>query len=215
MTTYRRPSFIVLLALSAVLALGACSAPPSPTPPPMEQGVTADGYPYQGSLQAPIMIVEFSDYQCPACVAHFQETLPQLREQYIRSGKVAYVFRQLPNPAHANAFAAAEASLCAADQGQFWVVHDRLFETHAQWGAADAPAAFFGQMAQELGLDRARFDACLSEHQAAARVDDDVLAAYSRGARGTPFFLIQGLPLTGGYPFAEFQALIEAGLPKQ
>jgi len=138
--------------------------------------------------------------------------LPQIHEKYIETGKVRYFYRQLPLPFHSNAFPAAEASLCAADQEQFWPMHHRIFEEQAQWaGLADA-SLYFKEMAGELGMDQARFDACLDGHENASRVDDDALVAMERGARGTPFFLIQSLPLSGAYPFSDFEELIEAAL---
>lgn len=165
-----------------------------------------------GSPDAPVLVEEFSDFQCPYCALYVRETFPQIRETYIEAGKVRYVFRQLPLPMHRHAQPAAEASLCAVEQGKFWAMHDRLFAEQNQWaGQADA-TFYFKQLAGKLGLDRAQFDACLDGHATAPRVAQDVQDAIHKGARGTPFFLINGTPLSGAHPFANFEKVIEAAL---
>ncbi|MGQ9586076.1 MAG: DsbA family protein [Anaerolineae bacterium] len=196
---------IALLVLLFLLA--GCARSQSPT-----EGVTAEGYPYKGSLDAPVLIEEFSDFQCPYCAMYVRETFPQIDKKYIETGKVRYIFRQLPLSFHRNALPAAEASLCAADQGKFWPMHDRLFGEQAQWSNRPDAALYFKQMAGQLGLDRARFDACLDSHQNASRVDADIQAAVDKGARGTPYFLVGGHPLSGAHPFANFEKVIEAAL---
>ncbi|MGC8837904.1 MAG: DsbA family protein [Anaerolineae bacterium] len=143
---------------------------------------------------------------------YVRETFPQIREKYIETGKVRYVFRQLPLRMHRHALAAAEASLCAAEQGKFWPMHDRLFEEQGQWaGQADA-TFYFKQLAGKLGLNRAQFDACLDGHATVQRISQDVQDAARKGAQGTPFFLINGTPLSGAHPFANFERVIEAAL---
>lgn len=122
------------------------------------------------------------------------------------------MFRQLPLSIHRNALPAAEASLCAAEQGKFWPMHDLLFEKQGQWaGQADA-VSYFKQLAGELGLDRARFDTCLDGHATIQRISQDVQDAINKGVRGTPFFLVNGTPLSGAHPFANFEKVIEAAL---
>lgn len=178
----------------------------------VRQGVTPQGYPYMGRSDAPLVMVEFTDFQSPKCAEYTRETFPQIRERYIETGKVLYIFRNLPLPINNNAFPAAEASLCAADQGRYWAMRDRLFETQAQWAQETDAVAFFKGLAGELGLDQDRFDACMDGHQHADRVDDDALEALEKGAKGVPFFLLEGLPLSGAYPFSDFEELIETAL---
>ena len=139
--------------------------------------------------------------------------MPQIHEKYIETGKVRYLYRQLPLPFHANAVPAAEASLCAADQEQFWPMHDRIFEEQAQWAEMPDALLYFKEMAGELGMDQARFDACLDGHETVPRITADVNAAVEGGARGTPFFLINGRPMSGAHPFANFEKAIEESLP--
>jgi len=139
--------------------------------------------------------------------------LPQIHEKYIETGKVRYLYRQLPLSFHSNAVPAAEASLCAADQGQFWPMHHRIFEEQDQWAGLPDASPYFKEMAGELGMDQARFDACLDSHETVPRIASDVDDAAEAGARGTPFFLINGQPLSGAHPFANFEKVIEESLP--
>ena len=113
---------------------------------------------------------------------------------------------------HQHALPAAEASLCAADQGKFWPMHDRIFETQAEWNGLPSAVEYFKEAGGELGLDRGEFDACLDGHQNASRVDEDIQAAVEKGIRGTPAFLIEGQSLSGAQPFSAFEELIEAVL---
>ena len=135
-----------------------------------------------------------------------------MREKYIDTGKVRYIYRQLPLRMHQHALPAAEASLCAADQGKFWPMHDRIFETQAEWSGLPNAVEYFKEGAGDLGLDRGEFDACLDGHQSASRVERDIQTAVKKGIRGTPAFLIQGQSLSGAQPFSAFENLIEAVL---
>ncbi|MGH0032229.1 MAG: DsbA family protein [Myxococcota bacterium] len=158
--------------------------------------------PALGPADAPITVIEFSDFQCPFC----RRALPTLRELRKRHPQdVRVVYRHLPlETIHPRARAAAEASVCAEQQGRFWEFHDRLFEAQDALSDADLRAH-----AEALGLDLTAWDACLADPAPAARVDADVEAARAVGLSGTPAFLVNGVLLTGAKPIDDFERLIE------
>lgn len=171
--------------------------------------VDPDDWHVQGAADAPVTIVEYSDFECPYCARYFTETYPQIKEQYIDTGQVRYIFRHFPLTSHSQARPAAQATECAGEQGKFWEMHDALFENQASWaGNAEAPALFVG-LAEELGLDGAEFEACLSSEKYAARVQEDLDAGIADGVDGTPGFFVNGVALSGAQPFAAFQQQIE------
>jgi protein-disulfide isomerase len=171
--------------------------------PPRQKIATADS-PAQGPANAPIELVEFSDFQCPFCFrAH--PTVQQVLNTY--SGKVRFVYRNYPLPNHPNARPAAEAAQCANEQGQFWPYHDRLFADQARLSDADLKAS-----AAALGMDAGRFNACFDSHKYTARVDADFQAGNEAGVNGTPAFFINGRLLSGAQPFDEFKKIIDEEL---
>lgn len=170
-----------------------------------------------GSPDAPITMVEFSEFQCPYCAMYSLETLPQIVETYVDTGLVRYVFKDLPLPFHPHAQKAAEAGRCAGAQDRFWPMHDLLFEHQEAWSALDeagALAAFVGY-ADELGLDRVRFQECLASGEFSEAVARDQSEAERLGIRAVPSFLINDQRMAGAYPFADFQRLIEAELAQE
>jgi protein-disulfide isomerase len=140
----------------------------------------------KGSDRARVAIVEFSDFQCSYCLGFVTQTLPQLDKDYIRSGKVKYFFRNLPQtPGHPNAFRAAEAGHCAAEQGKFWPAHDRFFANQNTLNPND-----WLTHAHALGLDVSKFDVCLESGKFDEAIKKDIDEAQSLGIEGTPAFLI-------------------------
>ncbi|MGH2536358.1 MAG: DsbA family protein [Candidatus Promineifilaceae bacterium] len=161
-----------------------------------------------GEAEAPITIVEFTDYQCPFCQRHFAETLPQLTEQYISTGVVRYVIKDMPlNSIHPQAAEAAEAARCADDQGAYLEMHDTLFERQREW-SGQAPTEIFVNFAEELGLDAAAFRACLTSGQHEAAVNADLRQGAELGITGTPTFFLNGNMLSGAQPYAVFERAI-------
>ena len=166
-----------------------------------------------GSSSAPVTIVEYSDFECPFCRRFYRQTLPQLRERYVASGQVRLVFRHLPSPGvHPNALGAAAAAECAGEQGEFWAMHDLLFERGVAGGGAQ-----FRVYATELGLDADAFTGCVDGGNADARIAADRAAAASVGARATPSFMVipragQPAVFAGARQFEVFEQLIEAAL---
>ena len=173
------------------------------------------GAPSLGRADAPVTVVEFSDYECPFCQRFFATALPALKKDYVETGNVRYVFRDYPlDQIHPHARKAAEAAHCAGDQGKFWEMHDRLF----QHSSALAPPQL-AEHARALGLDTATFDECLSSGRHAARVERGLADGAAAGVRGTPAFVIgktkpgsdtvEGTPVRGAQSLETFRRIIE------
>ena len=169
--------------------------------------------PTLGRADAPVTIVEFSDYQCPFCQRFFATTLPALKKDYIETGKVRYVFRDFPLEIHPQARKAAEAAHCAGEQGKYWEMHDVLFQNQR----ALAPPQL-ADHARVVGLDGATFDACLSSGRHAARVDRGLADGAAAGVQGTPGFVVgkttsgdvvEGTPIRGAQPLETFRRIID------
>ncbi|MCS6914603.1 MAG: thioredoxin domain-containing protein [Myxococcales bacterium] len=165
--------------------------------------------PSWGDRNAPVTIVEFSDFQCPFC-ARVLPTLKQIKEKYPR--QVRIVWRNYPLPFHKQADLAAEAALAAHEQGKFWEMHDKLFANQQSLERPDLE-----KYAQEIGLDMGRFKAALDSRKFKARVEADVQYGNSLagGSMGTPTFFINGRKLAGAYPFESFDKLIKEALAKK
>ncbi len=185
---------------------------PTPVPFVFESG-EGDGPVFAlGDPEAPVTIVEFSDYQCPVCARHFEQTWPALEEQYVDTGRVYYVFKDLPlTSIHPQAFKAHEAARCAFEVGgddAFWQMHDRLFEAQQAWSGNPEHEAMFKGYAGEIGLDKAAFDECLDSGQQTDAVRADMEEAFGLGVSGTPTFFIDGYPFSGAYPIQSFDQII-------
>lgn len=142
--------------------------------------------PQRGSPEAPLVLVEFSDYQCPFCRRHAQQVLPELLKNYVDTGKVRYAMKQFPLVSlHPQAELAARAALCAGDQDDYWEMHDALFS----WSGALSPAALETR-AGELGMDAGAFAACVDEGRHADTVAADQALGQKLGVRGTPNFFL-------------------------
>lgn len=167
----------------------------------------------RGDESAPVTMVEFTDYQCPFCARYFSETDSQIQEQYVQTGKVKYIVRDLPLALHPNAKPAALAARCAGDQELYWEMHDVLFEQQATWSVGTPDDALKGY-AGDLGMSQATFNSCYDGGKYSDEIDADLALANRVGATGTPTFFINGQKLVGAQPFSAFQAVIDAELEK-
>ena len=168
--------------------------------------VTPDDDPRLGPDNAPVTIIEFSDFQCPFC----QKSVAVLQElRRIYGDKVRMVYRDFPGQNHPDAFRAAEASQCAHEQGKFWEYHDLLFNRQA----AGKPWNFL-ELANEVGLNSAAFSGCLNSGRFRAEVAKDLEDGLRLGITSTPTFFINGRPLIGSQAISAFQELIDKALAK-
>lgn len=174
---------------------------PEPVMPKVEVAATG---PAKGAENAPVTIVEFSDFECPFC-SRVNDTVKQVMEKY--DGKVRVVFRDYPLPFHASAPKAAEAGHCAAEQGKFWEMHDQLFSNQKALDVASMKG-----YAKNIGLDQAKFDECLDSGRMAEAVKKNQEAGEEAGVQGTPAFFVNGTPISGAVPFEEFQKVIDKEL---
>ena len=163
--------------------------------------VEAGDSPRWGKETAPVQIVEFSDFQCPAC-QHAAPTVDALKARF--ADKISVVFRHYPLPFHPEARRAAQAAECANEQGKFWDFHDRLFSEKKAWTDAD-----YAAIASDLGLEGEAFTTCLSSERHEKTVSDDEAAAQRFGVSGTPAFFVNGIPVFGLPPEDVFAELID------
>jgi protein-disulfide isomerase len=175
-------------------------------PDPAKPGYTMAGDQYRGNPNADVIVIEFSDFQCPYCRRHVEETQPVLNETFVDTDQIFWVFKHFPLNFHPQAEIAGVAAECAADQGKFWEMHDLLFTNVEQWSVND-PAPSFREFATQLALDTTIFDACLAGDEALARVQSDM----QEGApyvQGTPTFIVlfngEGRIIPGALPVDQF-----------
>ena len=168
-------------------------------------GVGTAGRPEKGGgAKAPVTIVEFSDYQCPFC-QRAESVVDQVMQAY--GNKVRLVFRDFPLPIHPQARPAAEAASCANAQGKFWEYHAKLFANQSALGDDKLK-----EYAQDVGLDPAKFEECLTRKPFSAAIDKDMSEAAKLGINGTPAFFINGRLLSGAQPFEKFKEVIDEEL---
>lgn len=190
-----------------VFPTGAAVKGDDPAPTVVDMEALLDDDAVRGDKDAPVTIVEWSDFECPFCGRFYQQTLPSIEEEYIKTGKVKLVYRDFPLSFHANAQKAAEAAECAGEQGKYWEMHDLLFEKGVQGGVAG-----FKQYAKNLGLNTAKFDTCLDSGAMAGEIQQDMADGAAVGIQGTPGFIVNGKLVSGAQPFAVFKQVIDAEL---
>jgi protein-disulfide isomerase len=175
----------------------------------LERGRTPEGYHYLGNPDAPVTILEFSDFLCTACAFHVEETEPKIIETYVASGKARIVYRHLLQLGE-ESLRAAEAAECAGDQGKFWEMRDAIYRNQvALYTTGDFDAAL-AYLAQTVDLDSNEYSVCMQSRTHRARIEADFRAAQDAGIRSRPVFDINGQRLVGARPFDEFQGIIDA-----
>jgi len=187
---------------------------------PQPVKISLDDDPIRGDPDAPITIVEFSDFQCPFCARFHLQTLPLIIEEYIEEGRVNLVYRDFPiQSIHPNALPAAVAAECANEQGRFWEYHDMLFEKQNGWNRLDSNTAIstFSQYATDVGLEQQQFDSCLGSGKYLEEVQGDLSDGRDYDITGTPGFFIGNdeigfVKLNGAQPFESFKKIIDAQL---
>jgi len=173
--------------------------------PVQRVSLTSDNSPSFGPENAPVTIVEFSDFECPYCRQWFTSSWPQLQKAY--GSKIRLVYRDFPlTNIHPDAEPAAEAAGCAAEQNQYWQFHDRLF------GGNNLGEDVYVAYATALKLDITKFKDCLSAHKYQADVQSDAQYGATLGITGTPTFFVNGIPMVGAQPFSVFKSVIDQEL---
>lgn len=189
---------------------------------PQEAVLNLTDAPFRGQQNARLTLVEFSDYQCPFCARHVMQTLPQIVNEYVKTGKLKYFRRDFPlESIHPVAAKAAEAAHCAGEQGKYWEMHDRLVANVRSLDAKAMP-----ELAKAIGLDAARFQQCYDSGKYAARVRSDASEGLRAGVSGTPMFFMGPTTsnlgawkatraLMGAVPYSEFKEALDSLLAGQ
>jgi len=184
---------------------GQAAAVPTDEPQFVRYDIPTEGYPSLGPDDAPITIVEFSDFQCPYCRRFYEETYKDLLDAY--PGQIRFVYRNLPlTSIHPDAMPAAIASLCANDQNVYWDYHDKLF------GSESLGEDVYVQYATDLGVDVDQFTSCLSSGAYDDFIQQDMDFSLNLGVQSTPTFFINGLAIVGAQPLTSFQQIIDKEL---
>ena len=197
-----------LAGLGAGYSTWGVAPPATPRPEPQRYDVPAEGHPALGPADAPIVLIEFSDFNCPFCRRWHVDTLPALLAAY--PDQIRFVYRDLPVVGGGQVgFEAAQAAHCAGDQDAYWPYHDALFT-----GPHGLSRQAYLEYAEALGLDRARFTACLDEGRHAETVLADRAYALQLGVNSTPTFFLNGIPIIGAQPFGVFASWIDSELAR-
>jgi protein-disulfide isomerase len=231
-TYHRWLAMACILSIGGILLLGGLAGCTTPTPVPTntpaptptsrpdataeattEPLIPLDDDPVLGSPDAPVTMIEYSEYLCPYCQRFALETLPLIKEEYIDTGKVRLVFRDFPVHGQ-GAVALAMVAECAADQGNFWDMHVLLFERAEEWSQSEDIMTTFQGYAEELGIDQYELVNCLELGTPFDRIVEDYNIGTQDGVSGTPSFLINGTMVVGAQPLEEFQRVIEEELAK-
>jgi protein-disulfide isomerase len=188
-------------------------AVPQEPPPPARAKVNLDGFQMLGAKNAPLTMVEFTDYQCPFCQRFHVASFPELKKQYIDTGKLRFYSRDLPLDIHSNALRAAEAARCAIEQGKYWQIRDVMGANPDKLDLEHLVG-----FATELKMDPAAFRACVTSDKFKTQIQADMMEAMKIGANGTPTFVIgkstaegvEGEVVMGALPFPVFEEKLKA-----
>ncbi|MEP7191118.1 MAG: thioredoxin domain-containing protein [Roseiflexaceae bacterium] len=205
--------FYVLLAVIAIIGVAVLAtanqrSSADTNRPSITTTIPLDTLPARGNADASVTVVEYADFQCPACGVFATTIEAGIVKDYVDSGKVRFVFHDFPLPQHANAIAAAEAARSAADQGAFWPYHDLLYAKQAEWEKSSDPLTLFVAYAEQLKLDRGKFETALNSHTHQATITQLYQDSTSGGVNQTPTFAIDGK----AYYANDLRAALDAAL---
>jgi protein-disulfide isomerase len=212
--------FYGALAVIAVVGIGAIAyvaSRPKAAATTVEPAAVAAGEP-QGYLlgkpDAPVQVIEFADFECPACGQFATLTEPDVKKRFIDTGLISYRFYDYPLPMHRNTWQASNAAACADEQGKFWDMHDMLFNQQDRWNgqATGRPKGQFEEYAKAIGLDVAKWETCYDSQKYQSRIKANEQFAIKRGASQTPTFVIGNKMVGGAIGFDRFKALVDSAL---
>ncbi|MFO8142930.1 MAG: thioredoxin domain-containing protein [Marinobacter sp.] len=211
----------VAVVIAVIVGLYMTTRPPAPTssalpvaaPGAPEFPAALDQYGVSvGPDDAPVVVREFADYQCPAC-ATFAPASKRLKDEYVDTGKVRFVYFDLPLRQHPNAVPAAQAARCAGDQDQYWPMHEKLYSAQSEWSGTSDPTATFTRYANGLGLDERRFNRCLATELHKEAVEDSLQVATQMRVMSTPTVMVDNIQLTRP-GWGQLSAVVERELNK-
>lgn len=173
-------------------------------------GLTEDGFAYKGDPNAPVQVVEYSDFQCPACGSAEEAFGPTL-DRYAEEGKIHFIYHEFPLPQHTNGVPTAAAARCAGEQDSFWQMHNVIFARQREWSNDRNITPRLTRYAEELGLDTAAFGECLSSGKYTQPIQEAVQTGEQAGVRATPTFFVNGRQVETGALINEIEAALAAG----
>lgn len=212
---------IALAGVSGLAYVALRPTTPAVTPPAGLPANLADAGPAQpyvlGSAGAPVQILEFADFECPACGSFATITEPDVRTRIIDAGIASFAYYDFPLPQHRHSYPASHAAACANEQGRFWEMHDRIYAEQDRWStqATANPKPLFRQMAQSLGLDVRRWESCYDTGKYQQRIDANLAEATRRGINTTPTFIINGSAHRGSMNYDELKAQVDAAAARR
>jgi len=190
-----RPSFTFASVLTGI-ALNLLVVPPTAA---QDIHLNELGHDY-GSAEAPVKVIELSDFSCTYCRRFHIDTYPMLLDEYVDAGKVQWKYVTFVSGQFPNSMEASVVAECSADQGHFDAVRDHLFETQPDWRPRDDPMPVLLELAEDLGADRTELEACINGGRVEQRIEDARRFGYASGVRGTPTFIVDGFPMMGALP---------------
>jgi protein-disulfide isomerase len=199
---------VVAVGVGAIWAARNSGAGPETIEPLPVTGEAFPGY-VIGSDSAPVEIIEFADFQCPACAQFAVLTVPDIKQRLVQTGLVRWVFKDFPLDIHRNAVAAHLAAACADEQGQFWNMHDLLFFRLGEWAEARRPDRRHRNFAEGLGLDMDRYDDCMGSRRHAGRIARSRQDGAQLGVASTPTFIIGNLRVAGAISYDSLKTLVD------
>lgn len=161
-----------------------------------------------GSDSAPVTIIEYADFECPACAQFAVLTGPDVKQRLVASGRVRWVFRDFPLEIHRHALAAHLAAACAGEQGRFWEMHDQIFFNHGRWVRESRPERRLRDLARALNLDMSRYDSCIDSRRLLGQIEATKQEGLARGIQSTPTFEVGTLRVAGALSYDSLQVLV-------
>ena len=204
---------LVVIGIVGIAVLGYTMSRPragvGPVDPNLPAG-TAEGY-LVGNPDAPVQVIEFGDFECPACAQWSNLTEPDVRERLIQTGQISFRFFDFPLDMHPNTWAASNAAACAADQGKFLEMHDRIFATQDQWDgrATSNPKRVLQRLAGEIGANVGDWETCFDSQKHYPRIKANLEEGVRRGVNSTPTFIIGSTMYPGNIPYDEFKKYVD------
>ena len=180
---------------------------------PSLPAIKSEGY-VIGSASAPVEVIEFADFECPACGQFATLTEPDVRTRLVNTGQVRFRFMDFPLSMHKNTWDASLAAACANDQGKFWQMHDALFANQDRWNgeATGRPRGPIGELAKGLGLDMTKYNGCMDAETHRAKVQSHLAQGEKRGVQSTPTFVFNGLVVPSAIPYDAFKKYVDGAL---
>jgi protein-disulfide isomerase len=195
----------------AFLVGGKSGETPNPSPITDTSQLVVDYAPTRGSKDAKVTLVEFSDYQCPACGAAYAD-VEKIVNEY--GDKIYFVYRQFPLPMHKNAKAGAYAAIAAGKQNKYWEMHVKLFENQAKWAEEASPVNTFAGYAKDLGLNEDQFRKDMASNEVVNLVNEEISKGNALGVNSTPTFFINGQAYPGVLTYTQMKSMIDIELAR-